>query len=99
MQRRPFLQTLCGASLATAFAQAQETPKKLGWALVGLGSLSTNQIAPALLKTSNARLAAVVTGNPEKGKQWSEKYGFDASHIYSYENFDKIIDDADVDVV
>lgn len=100
MQRRPFLQTLCGASIATAFAQAQDTPKKkLGWALVGLGSLSTNQIAPALLKTANARLTAVVTGSPEKGKQWSEKYGFDASHIYSYENFDKIIDDADVDVV
>lgn len=99
MKRRPFLQTLYGSTLAAAFARAEEAPKKLGWALVGLGSLSTNQIAPALLKCRNSRLAAVVTGSPEKGKKWSEQYGFDASHIYSYENFDKIIDDPTVDVI
>lgn len=102
IQRRPFLKTALGASLAAGFARAQETPppaKKLGWALVGLGSLSTNQIAPALEKTTHSRLAAVVTGTPQKGIDWRAKYGLAGEHIYSYETFDRIIEDPAIDVV
>lgn len=102
LTRRPFLKTALGASLATLTARAQESPppaKKLGWALVGLGSLSTHQIAPALLKTQHSQLAAVVTGTPDKGVKWREKYGLAADKVYSYETFDKIIDDPAIDVV
>ncbi len=100
--RRPFLKTAIGASLATLSARAQGPPpsgKKLGWALVGLGSLSTNQIAPAFAKCQHSQLAAVVTGTPAKGVQWREKYGLAADKVYSYETFDKIIDDPSIDVV
>ena len=38
--------------------------RPINFALVGLGSLSTNQIAPALMKTEHARLAGIVTGSP-----------------------------------
>ena len=102
IERRPFLKTAIGASLATLAARAQDTTppeKKLGWALVGLGSLSTHQIAPALLKTQYAKLAAVVTGTPEKGVKWREQYGLTEDKVYSYENFDKIINDPAIDVV
>ena len=54
IKRRPFIKTALGASLATLTSHAAESPppaKKLGWALVGLGSLSANQIAPALLQS------------------------------------------------
>jgi hypothetical protein len=55
------MKTVLGASLATTFARAQETAadpqRKIGWALVGLGSLSANQIAPALLKTTRSQLS------------------------------------------
>jgi predicted dehydrogenase len=90
-----------GATLGATLARAQDTPaaKPLGWALVGLGSLSTNQIAPALQKTQHAKLTAVVTGTPEKGVQWREKYGIGESQVYSYETFDRIIDDPAIDVV
>src|SRR5690606_13779590 len=71
----------------------------LGWALVGLGSLRKNQIAPALLKTTHSKLAAVVTGTPAKGVEWREKYGLAESRVYDYGNFDRIIDDKEVDVV
>jgi predicted dehydrogenase len=100
--RRPFLKTAIGTSLGTLAANAQDAPsagKKLGWALVGLGSLSKHQIAPALLKTQHSKLAAVVTGTPEKGVQWREQYGLAEDKVYSYENFDKIIDDPSIDVV
>ncbi|MEO8616517.1 MAG: Gfo/Idh/MocA family oxidoreductase [Luteolibacter sp.] len=100
--RRPFMKTALGASLAALTARAEEPPqpgKKLGWALVGLGSLSTRQIAPALLKSNHSQLAAVVTGTPEKGVKWREKYGLAEDKVYSYETFDKIIDDPSIDVV
>ncbi len=102
ISRRPFLKTAIGAGLAATFARAQEEKpagKKIGWALVGLGSLSTNQIAPALEKTSHSRLAAVVTGTPEKGVKWREKYGLKESDVYNYGNFEKIADNPDVDVI
>ena len=102
LTRRPFLKTALGASLATLTARAQESPppaKKLGWALVGLGSLSTKEIAPALLKTRHSQLAAVVTGTPEKGVKWRADYGLAEDKVYSYETFDKIIDDPAIDVV
>lgn len=105
--RREFVKSLSAgiavASVATGYFTS--TPaigaekKSLGVALVGLGSLSTNQIAPALAKTKHCHLAGVVTGKPEKGKAWSEKYGFDSAHIYNYDNFDKIAADESIDLV
>jgi predicted dehydrogenase len=73
--------------------------KSLGFALVGLGNLSTKQIAPGLLKTKYCHLAGVVTGTPEKEKIWADQYKIDSSHIYNYKNFDKIIGDDAIDVV
>ncbi len=102
LNRRPSLKTAMGASLATLAARAQPSPpsaKKLGWALVGLGSLSTHQIAPAFAKCQHSQLAAIVTGTPEKGVKWREKYDLAADKVYSYETFDKIIDDPAIDVV
>lgn len=102
MQRRPFLATLGATAAAlTTGSRAQEEAggKKLGWALVGLGSLSTNQIAPALAKTKHCKLAAIVTGTPAKAEQWKKKFSIPDSHVYNYETFDKIAENPDVDVI
>lgn len=101
MQRRPFLATLGATAAAfTTGARAQEPAgKKLGWALVGLGSLSTNQIAPAFAKSKHCKLAAIVTGTPAKAEKWKTQYGIPDSHIYNYETFDKIAENPDVDVI
>jgi len=72
---------------------------KLGIALVGLGSYSTNILAPALQNTSHCFLAGIVTGTPEKEKIWAEKYGIPESNIYNYENFDRIAENPDIDIV
>lgn len=73
--------------------------KKLGVALVGLGRYSTYQLAPALQETQHAYLAGIVTGTPAKEKIWSEKYRIRQKNIYNYSNFDRIIDNPDIDVV
>ncbi len=73
--------------------------KKLGMALVGLGSYSTNQLAPSLLDTEHCYLAGIVTGTPEKEKVWAEKYNIPQGNIYNYKNFDTIIKNKDIDIV
>ena len=101
MTRRPFLATVGAAAAALATrVRAEEAPgRKLGWALVGLGSLSTHQIAPALQRARFSRLSAVVTGTPAKAEAWKAKYGIPQGHVYRYDTFDRIIDNPDIDVV
>ena len=73
--------------------------KPLGVALVGLGSLSTNQIAPALLKTTNCRLAGIVTGTPAKAEKWKAQYGIPDKSIYNYTTMERMADNSDIDIV
>lgn len=74
--------------------------KKLGYALVGLGSLSGNQIAPALAaKTKNCKLTGLVSGDPQKAREWARKYGVPEKNIYDYTSFDQIRNNPDIDVV
>lgn len=73
--------------------------RKLGIALVGLGSYSKNQLAPALQQTQHCRLAGVVTGTPSKAGEWMQKYTIPKANVYDYKTFDRIADNKDIDVV
>jgi len=92
---RPLIPSI--AHRVTPTTNRQE--KKLGFALVGLGSLSTNQIAPALPKTKHCRLAGIVTGTPAKAEKWKAQYGIPAKSIYNYETMERMADNPDIDVV
>jgi len=89
----PFISTRVTRALAAA------SGKKLGFALCGLGSLSTNQIAPALQKTANCRLAGIITGTPAKAAKWKAQYNIPDKNIYNYETMHRIADNKDIDVV
>lgn len=73
--------------------------KKLGVALVGLGSYSNGQLAPALVDAQHCYLAGVVTGTPAKAQRYQEKYGIPPENVYNYENFDEIADNDAIDIV
>lgn len=73
--------------------------KKLGVALVGLGSYSTHQLAPALLETRHCELRGIVTGSPEKIPEWQKKYGIKDSNVYNYTNMHQIAYNDDIDVI
>jgi len=73
--------------------------RKLGIALVGLGSYATNQLAPGLQQTQYCRLAGIVTGTPGKAEQWMQKYNIPKQNVYDYKTFDRIADNKDIDVV
>ena len=93
-----------GAGMLAKNAHAQlrvpEPPgKKLGWAVVGLGSLSINQILPAFAKCEKSKVVALVSGHPDKAKKLALRYGVDPKNIYNYQNYDTIRDNPEVDVI
>jgi predicted dehydrogenase len=102
--RRAFLggTVLALATLATRPLIAQVTPppaKKLGVALVGVGSLTINELLPAFAKSKLTRPVALVSGHPVKANQQAARYNIDPKNIYNYENFDTIKDNPDIDIV
>jgi predicted dehydrogenase len=91
-----------GALLKPAQAQLKvpDPPgKKLGWAVVGLGSLSINQILPAFAKCEKSKVVAFVSGHPDKASKLALRYGVDPKNIYNYENYDSIKNNPEVDVI
>ena len=104
--RRNFLKTTTLAAASVPFIgalspslRADEPGRKLGFALVGLGGLSTNQIAPALQKTKFCRLAGIVTGTPAKAEKWKAQYNLPDKNIYNYDTMEQMADNPDIDVV
>jgi predicted dehydrogenase len=105
--RRSFLAgTVSAAAMAAtssllpraARAQSTEPQKKLGFAIVGIGRLSVNQLLPAFAHCQHARLAALVSGDSDKAKKFASQYQLDEKHIYSYADFEQIAHDDSIDV-
>ena len=94
---------LAAAATAAPFlklrAQEAGEKKQLGVALLGLGDYATNQLGPALKKTGNARLAAIITGSPDKVPKWQQEYEIPDGGVYDYKNLEKIADNKDVDII
>jgi predicted dehydrogenase len=93
---------LAGALLKNADAQLKvpDPPgKKLGWAIVGLGSLSINQILPGFSKCEKSKVVALVSGHPDKANKLAQRYGVSSKNIYNYGNYDSLKDNPEVDVV
>jgi len=91
-----------GTLLPRAHAQLRvpDPPgKKLGWAVVGLGSLAINQILPAFATCEKSRVVAFVSGHPDKAHKLALRYGVDPKNIYNYHNYDTIRDNPEVDVI
>ena len=106
MDRRTFntkiAQGLAGTALLAGMPLAcgmSNKKKKLGVALVGLGTYSTYELAPSLQETEYCYLAGIVTGSSEKSRSWAKKYDIAEKNIYNYDNFDTIIDNDEIDIV
>jgi predicted dehydrogenase len=107
VSRRGFLRQAGAGALvshvAAGAAAAQRVPeppgRKLGWAIVGLGSLAINQILPAFAKCETSKVTALVSGSPEKAQKLALRYGVPEKHIYSYANYDSIRDNPDIDII
>ncbi|WP_434026282.1 Gfo/Idh/MocA family protein [[Pseudomonas] boreopolis] len=100
--RRDFMRgaLLAGAATALPGGAFAATPRKpLGVALVGLGGYSAGRLAPGLQLTRYCRLAGVVSGTPAKIEDWQRRYRIPDRNCYSYDDFARIADNPDIDVV
>lgn len=99
--RRSILRMGGALSLAPALGAAragQENGRKLGYAIVGLGTYA-DVILPRFAECRHSRVAALVSGSPEKARRYAAQYGVPDSGLYSYDTFDTIRDNPDVDIV
>jgi predicted dehydrogenase len=73
--------------------------KKMGYAIVGLGMLSINEILPAFAKCEKSKPVAFVSGHPDKANKLALRYGINPKNIYNYENYGTIKDNPEVDII
>ena len=73
--------------------------QRVGYAVVGLGHLTLNEILPAIGQCKMSRLVALVTGERDKGLSVARQYGLGANAVYSYADYDRLADNPAVDVI
>src|SRR5262245_38535002 len=94
---------LSGYAMTSTFGQQLRVPdppgKKMGFAIVGLGRLSINQILPAFAKCEKSKVVAFVTGDKAKGEKLAARYEVNPKNIYNYQNYEALRDNPEVDLV
>lgn len=104
--RRDFLKTT-GTAAAAALTSSvtarlgadDNNAKPFGYAVVGIGSLTKNDILPAFASTKRAKLTALVSGDINKARETAAQYGVPDSGLYTYDTFDRIAENPNVDAI
>lgn len=73
--------------------------QRVGYALVGLGHLTLEEILPAFAQCKKSKPVALVSGSPEKLQKVAQQYGIKASSCYSYEQYDRLKDNPEVQAI
>jgi predicted dehydrogenase len=102
MNRRDFTQLLALALPASRLPLSAQTPapqKPVNYAVIGLGGIS-DIFMRACAQSQHSKVVALVTGHPEeKGSKYAEMYNIPKSSIYTYETFDQVKNNPDIDAV
>jgi len=75
------------------------TKDRIGFAIVALGRLSIEEILPAFAQTEKCKVTALVSGDPDKLKAVGARYDIAPNSLYSYDDFDRIAQDENVQVI
>lgn len=73
--------------------------KRVGYALVGLGHLTLDELMPAFGACKYSKPVALVSGDAAKAAKVAQQYGINPKSIYNYQNFDTIKNNPEIDVV
>jgi len=71
--------------------------RRIGYAVVGLGSIAETAVLPALGNSKTSKLMALVSRDESRAQQVGAKFG--VKHCYSYENYDQCLSQPGVDAV
>jgi predicted dehydrogenase len=86
------------ASQLASAAMAQDDDRKIGYCPVGLGRVSDNFLR-ASKASKHARITGLVSGHRDKAEKIAAEYGVPAKNIYSYDNYDAIADNKEIDAI
>lgn len=104
LSRREFAR-LAGAGAISSFMpslhgqQSAGSERRIGYAIVGLGRISMGHFMPGLKDAKQSRLTGLVSGHRDKAEKMAAQYGLPATAIYSYDNYDSIRDNKEIDAV
>ncbi|MBN3882084.1 MAG: Gfo/Idh/MocA family oxidoreductase [Nostoc sp.] len=73
--------------------------RRLGFAIVGLGRLTLEEIMPAFAECKLAKPTALVSGDAAKANLVAQQYGIKPQSVYNYQNYDNLRNNPDVDVI
>ena len=100
ISRREFtkLGALGLAAGASPDIEAQSSPPRIGYCIVGLGEIANHFLA-GLRQSEHARVAGFVSGDRAKAERFAAQYGVSKESIYSYEEIDRMRDNKSIDAV
>jgi predicted dehydrogenase len=101
ISRRSLVCSLAVAPLGGLMRAQENEPKKerVGYCIVGLGRISMGHFMPGCLGAKKARVVALVSGHRDKAEKEALKYKVPSGSLYSYDDFDKIAENKDIDAV
>ncbi len=68
--------------------------KKVRWGIISSAGIARKALIPAITAASNAELACVGTGNPDRSRENAEEWGYELLHSY-----EAVLERSDVDAV
>lgn len=106
LTRRDFSRLSAMTALSTSLPrlnaqdeQSQSSGRKFGWCIVGLGRISMGHFMPGVALSKTGRIVALVSGHREKAEKQAAMYSVPSPSIYSYDNYDEIARNKDIDGV
>ncbi|WP_376094635.1 Gfo/Idh/MocA family protein [Roseomonas sp. CCTCC AB2023176] len=76
--------------------QPRPPGERVGYAIIGLGRISLEEMLPAFGECRESRPVALVTGSPEKGKAVARQHGIPEDAVLPYEQLERLRDRPDV---
>ncbi|WP_309570439.1 Gfo/Idh/MocA family oxidoreductase [Deinococcus sp.] len=73
--------------------------RRVGYAIVGLGELSVEELIPAARTSKESYVAALVTSELDKGVEFARALGLKDSDVYTYDDFEHLSGRDDVEAV
>jgi predicted dehydrogenase len=88
--------------LPRAFAQSAQPaapgPRRIGYAVIGLGRIATHFLA-GTAQSEHSKITALVSGHRDKAERIAAQYGVPLDSTYNYQDFDRIAANPAVDAV
>jgi predicted dehydrogenase len=102
LNRRELGRAMAGGILLSGTAieaRAQESGGRIGYCIVGLGRISMQHFMPGVKTSKYSKITALVSGHRDKAEKEAAKYGVPVKNIYSYDDYDEIANNKDIDAV